>query len=356
MKVLITGGSGFIGSAVCRLLVEETDASVVNVDKLTYASSPEAVASLASSPRYRFERADICDADTLDRIFREHRPDAVMHLAAESHVDRSIDSPGTFIETNVVGTFRLLQAARRYFDAMPAATRDGFRFHQVSTDEVYGTLGDEGAFTEDTAYAPNSPYSASKASADHLARSWHHTFGLPVVMSNCSNNYGPYQHPEKLIPLIITNALRGRPLPVYGTGANVRDWLFVEDHARALWLVLNRAAVGAKFNIGGNAESTNIDLVRELCAVLGELVGGGSSKRYIDLITFVADRPGHDLRYAIDCSRIRRDLDWQPRETLRSGLRRTVEWYLANQDWCEGVRARGYNNERLGLLQARAKP
>jgi dTDP-glucose 4,6-dehydratase len=355
MKLLITGGVGFIGSAVCKLLIEETDAEIVNIDKLTYASSPEALASLSMSNRYRFEHADICDSETIDRIFREQQPDAVMHLAAESHVDRSIDGPEAFIETNIVGTFKLLQATRRYFESLPPARRDQFRFHHVSTDEVYGTLGAEGAFGEESPYAPNSPYSASKASADHLARAWHHTFGLPVVMSNCSNNYGPYQHPEKLIPLMVTNAVRGRPLPVYGTGMNVRDWLFVDDHARALWLVLNRARPGEKYNIGGNAESTNVDLVHSLCSILDDLIPDRPHGKHADLISFVSDRPGHDLRYAIDCSKIRGELGWKPRETLSSGLRRTVQWYLENHDWCESVRTRGYDNVRLGLIKSAAR-
>lgn len=352
MKVLVTGGAGFIGSAVCRLLVGEALADVVNVDKLTYAASPQAVAGLSGHPRYRFEKADICDAAALDRIFSTHEPDAVLHLAAESHVDRSIDAPSTFIETNIVGTFTLLQAARRYFDRLSKGRRDKFRFHHVSTDEVYGSLGDEGAFHEETSYAPNSPYSASKASSDHLVRAWHHTFGLPVLMTNCSNNYGPYQHPEKLIPLMITNAVRGRPLPVYGKGSNIRDWLFVEDHARALWLVLTRGQVGEKYNIGGDAEMNNLDLVHLLCAILEESGPKAKQGRYADLVTFVADRPGHDLRYAIDAQKIRRELGWIPRESLASGLRRTVEWYLENLDWCAAVRARGYDGERLGLARA----
>jgi dTDP-glucose 4,6-dehydratase len=349
MKVLITGGAGFIGSALCRLLITETEVEVVNLDKLTYAASPQAVAALARHPRYQFEKADICDAAALDRILAVHRPDAVLHLAAESHVDRSIDAPSAFIDTNIVGTFTLLQAARRYFDGLPAPRRAGFRFHHVSTDEVYGSLGPDGAFREDTAYAPNSPYSASKAASDHLVRAWHHTFGLPVVMTNCSNNYGPYQHPEKLIPLMITNALRGRPLPVYGRGANVRDWLFVEDHARALWLVLSRGRIGEKYNIGGDAEMTNLDLVHLICGILDECRSDAPHCPHTGLIEFVADRPGHDQRYAIDAAKVRRELGWRPRETLATGIRRTVDWYLANLDWCAAVRARGYDGERLGL-------
>jgi dTDP-glucose 4,6-dehydratase len=354
MKVLITGGAGFIGSAVCRLLIAETDVEIINLDKLTYAASPQAVAALEGNPRYQFERTDICDAATLDRVFAAHQPDAVLHLAAESHVDRSIDAPSAFIETNIVGTFALLQAARRYLDSLTPARRDGFRFHHVSTDEVYGSLGADGAFCEDTPYAPNSPYSASKAASDHLVRAWHHTFGLPVVMTNCSNNYGPFQHPEKLIPLMITNAVRGRKLPVYGAGANIRDWLFVEDHARALWLVLSRGRIGEKYNIGGDAEMTNLDLVHLICGILDECRPETPHCPHTSLIEFVSDRPGHDQRYAIDASKVRRELGWSPRETLATGLRLTVAWYLANLDWCAAVRARGYDGERLGLANTEA--
>jgi dTDP-glucose 4,6-dehydratase len=351
MKVLITGGAGFIGSALCRFLIAETEAEVVNLDKLTYAASPQAVATLAGHPRYRFEKADICDAAALDRIFSTYQPDAVLHLAAESHVDRSIDSPSTFIDTNIVGTFTLLQAARRYLDGLSPARRGVFRFHHVSTDEVYGTLGTDGAFHEETPYAPNSPYSASKAASDHLVRAWQHTFALPTVLTNCSNNYGPYQHPEKLIPLMITNAVRGRPLPVYGSGANIRDWLYVEDHARALWLVLTRGRIGEKYNVGGDAEMTNLDIVHRICAIIDEHRPNAPHGPNANLIKFVTDRPGHDLRYAIDASKIRRELGWTPRETLATGLRRTVEWYLDNLDWCAAVRAGGYDGERLGLAK-----
>jgi dTDP-glucose 4,6-dehydratase len=352
MKILITGGAGFIGSALCRLLIAETEAEIVNLDKLTYAASPQAVATLVGHPRYQFEKADICEAEALDRILCAHQPDAVLHLAAESHVDRSIDAPAAFIDTNVVGTFTLLQAARRYLDSLSPVQRDRFRFHHVSTDEVYGSLGTDGAFGEDTPYAPNSPYSASKAASDHLVRAWHHTFGLPVIMTNCSNNYGPYQHPEKLIPMMITSAVRGRPLPVYGSGANIRDWLFVEDHARALWLVLSCGRVGEKYNIGGNAEMTNLDLVHLICGILDECRPTAPHCPHASLIEFVADRPGHDLRYAIDAGKLRRELGWSPRETLASGLRLTVAWYLANLDWCAEVTARGYDGERLGLAEA----
>ena len=288
------------------------------------------------------------------RLCRQIRSHAVMHLAAESHVDRSIDGPRSFIDTNIVGTFLLLQASRRYLDCLSGAKRAAFRFHHVSTDEVYGSLGPEGLFTEETAYAPNSPYSASKAAADHLVHAWHRTFGLPIVMSNCSNNYGPYQHPEKLIPLMITNALRGRALPIYGDGGNVRDWLYVEDHARALWLVLSKGRLGERYNIGGNAEIRNIDLVRTLCGLMNERLPHGSHHPYETLIKFVTDRPGHDRRYAIDAGKMRRELGWTPAETIGSGLRRTVDWFLANQDWCDTVRQRGYDGERLGLAQGMA--
>ena len=349
MKILITGGAGFIGSAVCRLLITETEVEIINLDKLTYAASPQAVATFAGHPRYQFEQVDICDAQALDRVFSGHQPDAVLHLAAESHVDRSIDGPSEFIQTNIVGTYTLLQAARRYLDSTRRARGASFRFHHVSTDEVYGSLGKDGAFHEDTAYAPNSPYSASKAASDHFVRAWHHTFGLPVVTTNCSNNYGPYQHPEKLIPLMITNAMRGRPLPIYGSGINIRDWLFVEDHARALWLVLSRGRIGERYNIGGNAEMTNLDLVHQICGILDEYQPAAPHCPHASLIEFVVDRPGHDKRYAIDASKVRRDLGWSPRETLATGLRKTISWYLSNLEWCALARERGYDGERLGL-------
>ncbi len=352
MKVLITGGAGFIGSALCRLLIAETEVEIVNLDKLTYAASPQAVAALAGHPRYQFEKADICDAEALDRVFAAHKPDAVLHLAAESHVDRSIDGPAAFIDTNIGGTFTLLQAARRYVDDLSPVRREGFRFHHVSTDEVYGSLGADGAFREDTPYAPNSPYSASKAASDHLARAWHHTFGLPVIMTNCSNNYGPYQHPEKLIPLMITNAVRGRPLPVYGSGTNIRDWLYVDDHVRALWCVLSRGRVGEKYNIGGDAEMTNLDLVHLICGILNDCQPEGPHCPHESLIEFVADRPGHDFRYAIDASKLERELGWRPRMPLLAGLEDTVRWYVDNRDWVEGIRQRGFQSERLGLVKA----
>jgi len=343
MKILVTGGAGFIGSAVVRRAVAQGHA-VVNVDCLTYAACLDNVASVAGSPLYAFEQANICDAPAIARIFATHRPDAVMHLAAESHVDRSIDGPGAFIETNVKGTFVMLEAARAHWQAM--GRPEGFRFHHISTDEVFGSLGPEGKFTEDTPYDPRSPYSASKAASDHLVRAWHETYGLPVVLTNCSNNYGPFHFPEKLIPVVILNALHGRPIPVYGQGLNVRDWLFVEDHADALLLALQKGRVGRSYNIGGENEARNIDLVRTICALLDEARPGNHP--YADQITFVTDRPGHDARYAIDPSRIREELGWRPSVTLEEGLRRTVAWYLANEDWWRPLLARKGVGERLG--------
>ena len=343
MKILVTGGAGFIGSAVVRLAIERGH-EVINLDALTYAACLENVASVAMSPNYSFVQADIRDAAAMEALFNGHQPDAVMHLAAESHVDRSIDGPGAFIETNVNGTFTLLQAARGYWEAKGRPA--GFRFLHVSTDEVYGTLGATGLFTEDTAYAPNSPYSASKAASDHLVRAWGETFELPVVITNCSNNYGPYQFPEKLIPVVILNALAGRPIPVYGKGENIRDWLYVEDHADALLLALEKGELGRSYNIGGENEATNIDLVRKICAILDEL--RPSDAPYADQITFVTDRPGHDLRYAIDPTRVRNELGWRPSVTVDEGLRKTVEWYLANGDWLDALLARHGVGERLG--------
>lgn len=343
MKILITGGAGFIGSAVVRRAVAQGHA-VVNVDCLTYAACLENVASVAGSPLYAFEQANICDAPAMARIFASHRPDAVMHLAAESHVDRSIDGPGAFIETNVKGTFVMLEAARAHWQAM--GRPEGFRFHHISTDEVFGSLGPEGKFTEDTPYDPRSPYSASKAASDHLVRAWHETYGLPVVLTNCSNNYGPFHFPEKLIPVVILNALHGRPIPVYGQGLNVRDWLFVEDHAEALLLALQKGRVGRSYNIGGENEAKNIDLVRTICSLLDEMRPGNHP--YADQITFVTDRPGHDARYAIDPSRIREELGWRPSVTLEEGLRRTVAWYLDNESWWRPLLARKGVGERLG--------
>ncbi|MFL7902673.1 dTDP-glucose 4,6-dehydratase [Azospirillum argentinense] len=346
-RIVVTGGAGFIGSAVVRQLLAETDAFVVNVDKLTYAANLSSLPGAAENPRYAFEKVDICDGDALRRVFAEHRPDAVMHLAAESHVDRSIDGPGEFIQTNVVGTFRLLEAARGYWASLPAEERAAFRFHHISTDEVFGTLGDEGFFTETTPYSPNSPYSASKASSDHLVRAWHETYGMPVVLTNCSNNYGPYHFPEKLIPLVILKGLKGEPLPVYGKGDNIRDWLYVEDHARALRLVLDKGVIGESYNIGGYNERTNLDVVRTICALLDEMAPAGAP--HDRLITFVADRPGHDKRYAIDASKITRELGWKPQETFETGLRKTVAWYLENRSWWEAILNGSYRGERLGL-------
>ena len=349
MKILVTGGAGFIGSAVVRQFINETDATVINVDKLTYAGNLESVAEVAESPRYRFERVDICDATAVRRLFAEHRPDAVMHLAAESHVDRSIDGPAQFIETNIVGTYTLLEAAREYWNALPAAEKAGFRFHHISTDEVYGSLGADGYFTEETPYQPNSPYSASKAASDHLVRAWHHTYGLPVVTTNCSNNYGPYHFPEKLIPLVIIKAMRGESLPVYGKGDNIRDWLYVEDHARALRLVLEKGRLGETYNIGGHNERTNLHVVQTICALLDELLPQSTHRPHARLITFVADRPGHDQRYAIDAGKIERELGWRPQESFESGLRKTVQWYLSHRTWWQRVLDGSYRGERLGL-------
>ncbi len=343
LKLLVTGGAGFIGSAVVRLAISRGIA-VVNVDALTYAACLDNVASVAGSALYSFERADIRDRTALDRIFADHAPDAVMHLAAESHVDRSIDGPGTFVETNVLGTYTLLEAARSYWENR--GRPDGFRFHHVSTDEVYGALGPTGRFTEDTPYAPNSPYSATKAGSDHLVRAWGETYGLPVLMTNCSNNYGPYQFPEKLIPVVILKALEGAPIPVYGQGENVRDWLHVEDHADALLCAMQNGAVGCSYNIGAESEARNIDLVRMVCAVLDELHPGPAA--YAERITFVADRPGHDLRYAIDPTRIREELGWRPSYDLTTGLRHTVQWYLDNTDWWQALMARDGVGEMLG--------
>jgi len=344
MKILVTGGAGFIGSAVLRLAVAR-GYEVVNLDVLSYAACLENVASIAANPLYSFEQADICDAAALARIFAQHQPDAVMHLAAESHVDRSIDGPADFIQTNVTGSFTLLEAARSYWEGR--GRFDAFRFHHISTDEVFGSLNaDDPAFTETTPYAPNSPYSASKAASDHLVRAWGETYGLPVVLSNCSNNYGPFHFPEKLIPVVILNALAGQPIPVYGAGENIRDWLFVEDHAEALLLVLEKGAIGQSYNIGGENEAHNIDLVRKICTILDDLKPDAAP--HDRLISFVSDRPGHDLRYAIDASRIKDELGWQPRVHLDEGLRRTVEWYLANEPWWRALQTRAGVGERLG--------
>ncbi|MDS9466323.1 dTDP-glucose 4,6-dehydratase [Paracoccus sp. MBLB3053] len=343
MKILVTGGAGFIGSAVVRLAVRRGH-EVVNLDSLTYAANLENVASVSNSPLYAFEKADLRDRAALDRVLSEHQPDAIMHLAAESHVDRSIDGPGDFIETNISGTYNLLEAARSYW--VGQGRPEGFRFHHISTDEVFGSLGETGQFTEETPYDPRSPYSASKAASDHLVRAWHETYGLPVVLTNCSNNYGPFHFPEKLVPVVILNALHGRPIPVYGDGGNVRDWLFVEDHADALLLVLEKGELGRSYNIGGENEAKNIDLVRTICAHMDAL--RPESAPHDRLITFVTDRPGHDRRYAIDPTRIRTELGWQPSVTVEEGLRRTVEWYLENEDWWQPLLGRQGVGQRLG--------
>jgi dTDP-glucose 4,6-dehydratase len=348
-RILITGGAGFIGGAVCRHLVQSGGYHVINVDKLTYSGSLESLTSIAESPDYRFYNVDICDRESLSSIFASEEIDAVMHLAAESHVDRSIDAPAIFVETNVVGTFQLLAAALDYWQELDPAKQAAFRFHHVSTDEVFGDLPlTGGMFTEETPYAPSSPYSASKAASDHLARAWHHTYGLPVVVSNCSNNYGPYHFPEKLIPLVILNALEGKPLPIYGKGANVRDWLYVEDHARALEMILMRGRVGESYNVGARSERTNLQVVEAVCDVLdGRRPHGRGS--YRDLIEFVADRPGHDRRYAIDPAKIERELGWRASESFDSGIEKTVDWYLANESWWRPIRDRTYRGERLGV-------
>ena len=356
VKILVTGGAGFIGSAVVRHIIKNTQDSVVNVDKLTYAGNLESLSDVADSERYHFEHADICDAAAMARIFAQHKPDAVMHLAAESHVDRSITGPAAFIETNIVGTYILLEAARAYWSALNDDAKAAFRFHHISTDEVYGDLPhpDEHPqgealplFTEQTAYAPSSPYSASKASSDHLVRAWRRTYGMPTLVTNCSNNYGPYHFPEKLIPLVILNALEGKNLPVYGKGDQIRDWLYVEDHARALYTVVTQGQPGETYNIGGHNEKQNLDVVHTICDLLDEIVPKDSS--YRDQITYVADRPGHDRRYAIDADKISRELGWQPQETFESGIRKTIMWYLNNQDWCRRVQDGSYQRERLGL-------
>jgi dTDP-glucose 4,6-dehydratase len=350
--ILVTGGAGFIGSAVCRHLIAATDSTVVNLDALTYAANLYSLAEIQDHPRYRFEQVNICDGPAVARVLREHQPDAVLHLAAESHVDRSIEGPVTFLETNVLGTGILLERVRAYWSALDDSAQARFRFHHVSTDEVYGSLGPTGLFVEDMAYDPRSPYSASKAASDHLVSAWHHTYGVPVVISNCTNNYGPYQFPEKLIPLVILNALERKPLPVYGRGDNIRDWLHVEDHARALHLVLTRGEVGRKYNIGGNAERRNLDVVEQIADLVDTLRPEPGVPRRRDLIRFVADRPGHDQRYAMDTSRILRELGWQPQETFESGLKQTVRWYLDRPDWWEPIRGTVYRGQRLGLVQS----
>ena len=354
MKVLVTGGAGFIGSAVCRLFVGELNATVLNVDKLTYAANLSSLRAVESSSRYTFRQADICDRQTMVTLLRQLDPDAVLHLAAESHVDRSIDGPANFIKTNVEGTCVLLEAALAHWQKLPATRAARFRFHHVSTDEVFGSLGATGRFTETTRYQPNSPYSASKAAADHLVRAWRETFGLPTVISNCSNNYGPCHFPEKLIPLTILKALHGEPIPVYGKGDNIRDWLYVEDHARALFAILSKARAGETYNIGGNAERTNLDVVQSICRLLDEMLPDSPHRPHQRLITFVADRPGHDRRYAMDTAKIRRELGWEPRENFDSGLRKTVSWYLAHRWWWGPIWSQRYRGERLGTGSDRA--
>ncbi|MGI2808838.1 dTDP-glucose 4,6-dehydratase [Vibrio vulnificus] len=351
MKILVTGGAGFIGSAVIRHIINHTQDSVVNLDKLTYAGNLESLSDVAESSRYVFEQVDICDRAELDRVFGQHKPDAVMHLAAESHVDRSIDGPAAFIETNIIGTYNLLEAARAYWLTLEESVKAHFRFHHISTDEVYGDLeGTDDLFTETTSYAPSSPYSASKASSDHLVRAWQRTYGFPTLVTNCSNNYGPYHFPEKLIPLMILNALDGKPLPVYGDGMQIRDWLFVEDHARALYKVVTEGEIGETYNIGGHNEKANIEVVKTICDLLEELRPNKPAgvESYESLITYVKDRPGHDVRYAIDATKIAQELNWTPEETFDSGIRKTVEWYLNNLQWWQRVLDGSYSLERLG--------
>lgn len=349
-NILVTGGAGFIGSAVIRYLINETDSNVLNIDKLTYAGNLESLASINDNPRYQFLYADICDKVAMTKAFDDFEPDIVMHLAAESHVDRSIDGPMDFIQTNIIGTYTLLEVARNYWQNLTENKKSSFKFHHISTDEVYGDLeGTEDLFTEATSYSPSSPYSASKASSDHLVRAWHRTYGLPIVITNCSNNYGPYHFPEKLIPLVILNALDGKPLPVYGDGKQIRDWLYVEDHARALYLVATIAKVGETYNIGGHNEKQNIDVVKTICTILDNIKPRTDGQSYTQQITFVKDRPGHDLRYAIDASKISKELNWRPQETFESGIQKTVKWYLDNLEWCQHVQDGSYQRERLGV-------
>ncbi|OFE44487.1 dTDP-glucose 4,6-dehydratase [Acinetobacter towneri] len=350
MKILVTGGAGFIGSAVIRHIIQNTNNHVLNIDKLTYAGNLESLKEIDQYPNYEFKQIDICDTEQITAAIDAFQPNAIMHLAAESHVDRSIDGPAAFIQTNIVGTYTLLEAARKYWMGLDAEAQQNFRFHHISTDEVYGDLeGTTDLFTETTSYAPSSPYSASKASSDHLVRAWYRTYGLPVIVTNCSNNYGPYHFPEKLIPLVILNALDAKPLPVYGNGQQIRDWLFVEDHARALYKVVTDGVVGETYNIGGHNEKQNIEVVKTICKILDELKPQANGQAYESLITFVKDRPGHDLRYAIDATKIQNELGWTPTETFETGIRKTVQWYLNNLDWCHRVQDGSYQRERLGV-------
>ena len=354
MKFLVSGGAGFIGTAVIRHLIHDLDHQVVNVDKLTYAGNLESLESVSHSPLYTFEQIDICDSESIKRLFDQQQPDKIMHLAAESHVDRSIDGPAEFIQTNIIGTYVMLDVAKQYYSKLPEEKKQNFRFHHISTDEVYGDLhGTTELFTEETPYAPSSPYSASKASSDHLVRAWHRTYNFPIIITNCSNNYGPYQFPEKLIPLTILNAISGKPLPIYGKGDQIRDWLHVEDHAKALVKVLQEGKIGETYNIGGNNEKTNLEVVETICKILEELLPIKNStlniQNYKNLITFVADRPGHDIRYAIDATKISNKLNWQPQETFETGIKKTVQWYLNNKTWWQRVQDGSYQCERLGL-------
>ena len=347
-KILVTGGAGFIGSAVIRYLINTIGCFVLNVDKLTYAGNLNSLKNVISNPKYSFEKLDICDVQKLDRAIKEYKPNIIMHLAAESHVDRSIDGPSDFIQTNIVGTYNLLEVSRSFWSQLDESEKAQFRFHHISTDEVFGSLGLHGAFTETTRYDPRSPYSASKASADHLVRAWHETYGLPVVLSNCSNNYGPYHFPEKLIPLMIIKALKGEAMPVYGAGNNVRDWLYVDDHARALYEIASKGRPGESYNVGGSSEVSNIEVVKTICAILDELSPRKNGKKYQEQITFVSDRPGHDFRYAIDATKIKSEFGWAPLETFETGLRKTVQWYLDNRNWWEPILNKQYQGERLG--------